>query len=364
MVTGGRLSFPSLCLASCGTYKFMEPHKIRWALIGLGRHAEKIGRAIHASRNGILAAVCSKNRERAEYFSKIYKTRAYTSYAKLLQDPAIDAVFIASPNHQHKEHVIRAARAKKHILCEKPLALNYQDAYLMTKAAAQNGVKFSVGFHLRHHPVHQEARKIIHSGRIGKPVFIKIDWSVGERGAQPPPRYHGHMSWRNDPKKSGGGALMARGVHMFDILRFLTGKDAKEIIALREPNHKKEVDALALAFIRFGSFTASLSTSRIIPDSINEIVVYGNRGRLRLPEPFSTDSTGRLEITTGKGKSVKTYKKKYDVYQKEIEDFGELMRGKKKISAGARDGLASVALTDAFSESVRKSKMVPIREKH
>lgn len=331
-------------------------------MVGLGQQAEKIAQAIQSSDNGELLAVASPDKNRARLFAKTHHAEKYfTSYDKLLRQPEIDAVFVSSPNHQHRIHAVKSLRAKKHVLCEKPMALNLKDGYAMLRSAKISGVKLGVGFHLRHHPVHQEAKKIIRSGKLGKLALIEMHWSVGSLGTTDLPAYKSYMAWRNDPRKSGGGAIMARGVHLFDLLRFITGLEVTEAAAYTDTRPGQPIDMLAAGILRLkGDTISTVVTSRRIPQAINNVTIYGSKGRLILRDALTTDSSGTLEFVRDKKKVIKTFRR-YDVYRKEIEDFGDLMHGLKGPGATGEDGIKTISITEAFLTSAHHRRTLKVR---
>lgn len=331
--------------------------RLGWAIVGLGHQAERIARAISRSKNGQLVAVCSNNARRAQQFAKEYGASAYfSSYQKMIHLLNVDAVFIASPNYRHKEETIQALEAKKHVLCEKPMALNLRDGSAMLRAAQQNKRQLGIGFYLRHLAIIQNAKEIIHSGKIGKLILIEIHWSVNSLAGKEISPFGGYMSWRSDLKKSGGGAITARGVHMFDLLWFLTGLEIQEVQSYTDSDTEHPVDALATGLFRLGDAFAILTTSRRIPHTENTVNVYGSLGRMVLRDALNSHAKSRLELFTG-NKTVKTFPA-YDAFQKEIEDFGNTVFGKDSPGAAGYDGLKSIAITEAFLKAAGSKKSV------
>src|SRR5262245_24815954 len=140
-----------------------------WGLVSPGKHADiLLAPAISMAKDTRLVAVCSRDRERAEAFADKHGAQvAYTSLEALVDDPRVDAVLIASPNFLHAPYTVRAAQAGKHVLVEKPMAVSIEEAVDMVRACQAYGVKLGVGFHLRYHPGHQEARRLVGEGVLG-----------------------------------------------------------------------------------------------------------------------------------------------------------------------------------------------------
>jgi len=217
-----------------------------WAIVGLGKHADAyLAPAIQKAPSARLAAVCSRDRAKAEAFAaKHGADRAYGSFDELLSDPAVEVVHIASPNSLHADQTVQAARAGKHIMCEKPMSLTVADGERMVEICRSHRVKLGVGFQNRHHPAHQEARRLIVEGAVGE-----ITHAVAQYG-------HGFISrslsgWRADPAMAGGGSLMGSGLHCLDLLRFLLGKEVEEVVAATDMGQPdRPVDEVVLAILK------------------------------------------------------------------------------------------------------------------
>ena len=136
---------------------------IGWAIISAGDFAESRGApAINQAQGAELVAVTSRDRGRGEAFAQRHGAEtAYTSVEDVLNDSRVDAVYITSPNHLHSLHTAMAANAGKHVLVEKPMSLAVPEGVEMMRVCRQRGVKLGVGFHLRHHPGHIEARRLV-----------------------------------------------------------------------------------------------------------------------------------------------------------------------------------------------------------
>ena len=326
--------------------------KIKWAIVGLGSQAERIAEAIHVSRNSVLTAAADISAKRVKEFAGNFNVgESFNTFDKLLTNSGANAVFIASPNYLHAAQSISALNAKKHVLCEKPMCLSLKEALSVKKAVKKNNVKFGVGFHLRFHPVLREVKKIIQSGKTGEVVFAEMHWSIGDAGETKMTALPGHKLWRENMSQSGGGSLMARGVHLFDLLRFILGRDIDDACSLSDRRSKNSVDQLTAGVMRAGDIFATIATSRKIPFSLNRIIIYGSRGRLLAPESFNTDGTGILEVNIMGKKSVKKFTKKTNLYKEEIENFSDaILKNKKWFGADINDGLKSVRATEAWSK--------------
>jgi predicted dehydrogenase len=143
---------------------------VQWGIIGLGRIADsEIAPAINASPRGVLRGVVSRDQGRADSFATRHDAaRALTSVTELLADPAVDAVYIATPNALHADQVVAAARAGKHVLCDKPLALHVADAPGAGAACELAGVRLGITFQTRYHGSFSRFREVIQDGSLGE----------------------------------------------------------------------------------------------------------------------------------------------------------------------------------------------------
>src|SRR5688572_11608594 len=195
----------------------MAEKKNGWGLIGTGRIAEeRVLPGINAHKGNRLVGVVSRDKARADSFAKKFDSEhAYTSYDDLLKNPDVTAVAIHTPNSQHAEQAIAAARAGKHVFCDKPMATSVADAERMVRECEKAGVKLGINFHNRYMPSFVETRRIVASGEIGDLQMVQLEASPGARPG-------GRLgTWRLDAQVAGLGTTYSIGVHVYDILRYL-----------------------------------------------------------------------------------------------------------------------------------------------
>ena len=163
-----------------------------FAILGPGRFAAgRIAPALNRAGNCRLVAVVSRDRARAAAFAEEYgAARAYDDLWAALSDPDVQAVWVASPHALHREHVEAVASARRHVLCEKPLATTVADAEAMVRACRRTGVLLGTGYHLRHHPLHREARRLVVEGELGEVTMAQAEWSL------PPTPPDASAEWR------------------------------------------------------------------------------------------------------------------------------------------------------------------------
>jgi predicted dehydrogenase len=238
-----------------------------------------------------LVAIASRDPARAEDAARrLGIPKAHGSYAALLEDPDIDALYIPLPNHLHAEWTLRAAEAGKHVLCEKPLAMSSAEAQDMVDGCRRAGVLLMEAFMYRLHPQWVRVREIVASGRIGQLTAIQ-----------------GFFSYRNvDPENIrnvaafGGGALMDVGCYPINVSRMLFGEEPSRVESLVRRDPTFGTDVVTSALLEFGDRQASFTCSTWIePDQ--RVHLVGTEGRLSVEIPFNIppDRPTRLFLTAG-----------------------------------------------------------------
>ncbi len=330
----------------------------RWAIVGIGRHTRRfVGPAIAESRLGVVAAVCSSRPDEAAEASRDWGQPAvYSCYDDLLAYPGADALFLVSPNHLHKDQVLRAAAAGKHVLCEKPLGNTPADCEEMVEACAKAGVRLGVGFHLRHNIVHEHARAIVASGQLGGIKFVSARYAHATGGtapAGPPP------AWRRDPGQAGGGSFIGTGVHAIDLLRYVTGAEVTAVAVAADDNGIPfgEQNLLASAKLSNGAI-ASIHGGNL-PYPANELVISGTAGTLRCSGSIGNYGGGLLEVITEPGEQSQQVER-HNVYVRECDDFVTRVRAGEEPSASGVDGLRCAEVTDAIYASARTGALTSI----
>jgi predicted dehydrogenase len=265
---------------------------LRWGIlstanIGVG----KVIPGLQASQRSEVVAIASREAGRAEAAARALAIpRAHGSYEALLADPDVDAVYIPLPNHLHAEWAIAAARAGKHVLCEKPLAMTAAEAQAIVDAGREAGIVLVEAFMYRQHPSWVAVRDLVASGRIGRLVAVDSWFS-----------YH-----LKDPtnirniREVGGGALYDIGCYSVNLSRMLFGDEPKAVAAtiVRDPG--SGVDILTSAILSFAAGTATFtSATQVEPDQ--RVSIYGTAGRIEVEIPFNIppDRPSRVFVIAG-----------------------------------------------------------------
>lgn len=333
---------------------------IGWGITGIGNHANRfMGPAISKAANTKFVTACSRSMERAkEFASKHGVERAYDSFEKMLEDPEVDVIYIATPNNLHAQHTIQAAEAHKHVFCEKPMALTEVDCEHMIEACNKNKVKLGVDFQNRYHPAHVEACSLVRDGKIGKIYAAKAQYCHG--------RIHGHwQGWRNDPDITGSGALVGTGIHPIDLLRFLLDSEIEEVQAqcvTQTPYH--DVDEMVYATLKFQNGVYGVVISGLLaPRSENDLVLYGSEAKITCKGTVGMPLQGEL-LMEGDAIDLKmTFPTNDPVpgnYIRIVEAFNRYIEGNTEFDSSGYNGLQMVRITNAILESSHQGKIIKV----
>ena len=346
---------------------------IGWALVSLGSHAETFfAPALAGAEGAQLVAVYSQDQARAEAFAATHGAHAaYTSLETLLADARVDVVWIASPNFLHAPYTIQAARAGKHVLVEKPMAISVAEAMDMVQTCQAHGVKLGVGFHLRHHPGHQEAHRLIQEGLLGTMTLVQAQWGGGMRGQTEisPTRLMDMRSgersaWWGMPERIGGAfAMMASGVHCVDLLCFLLNQHVVEVAALTDgQTPERPLERVATMCLRFsGGTIGTVCCGFKMPDTKNDAILYGSHGRIVLDHSLWITFRGALEVVSETVNTTVAYPEdQLALYTRQVEAFNHAIQHDEEPSASGRDGLHVVQVTMAMIESASTGRTVKI----
>jgi 1,5-anhydro-D-fructose reductase (1,5-anhydro-D-mannitol-forming) len=327
---------------------------VGFALVGLGNIAERVASSLENATGARVVAVRSRDVDKARSFAARHGVpKAYSELEQVLADPAVDAVYLATPNSLHAEQALAALAAGKHVLVEKPMALRADDARAMVAAAAQRSLVLGVGFHLRFHPVHIEIRRMIAEGCIGTPTYAEgLFGSVAD--IQP-------GQWQLEPALAGHGSLAGLGVHLMDLLPWLLGDRIAEVAAISDgPAEGRPVEMLTTAVVRFaGGAQGVLTSSRRLPNARNGVRIYGTEGLLEGEGTVAVVPAGVLRETDSGETRVHDVPLD-DHYRLELESFARAVASGEPFGAAGEDCVASVAVTSAIAEAAASGRTVKV----
>lgn len=333
---------------------FFRRKKIRYAVVGLGHIAQAavLPAFEHASKNSVLAALVSNDPTKQKELGQKYRVPAfsYDEYSSLLMSGAIDAVYIAVPNHLHREYSVLAAKAGIHVLCEKPMAIWEQECQAMMDAARANRVKLMIAYRLHFEEANLNALKITQSGKLGNAKIFNSVFSL-------------QVKRDNIRTKAslGGGPLHDIGIYCINAARHIFQAEPYEVFAsgVRSQDSRfSEVDETVSCILKFpedrlATFTVSFGAT---DTSFYEII--GAKGRLRVDPAYEYVGNLNHYLTVNGGKEKKRVFKQKDQFAPEILYFSNCIIKNKEPEPSGEEGLTDVRIMNALSYSAETKKSV------
>jgi predicted dehydrogenase len=316
---------------------------------------------IQRSRNGRVVAIASRSLPKAREFAERFDVaRAYGSYAALLEDPGVEAVYVPLPNSLHREWTIRAAEKGKHVLCEKPFACNAQEAQQMVDACHRNGVIVMEGFTQRFQPQNVRAKKLIDDGRIGRVLWMTAIHS-GEKPLPGDPRLSKELCQT---------ILMEKGCYCVDTARYIFGAEPASVYATAELGEESGVDERVTATLNFpGGGVAQFDCSfQLIEGSyFHSYHVFGERGHIFVPRGLTqlelyrhgTLTGDSLSVTDNSGTEVIEVPAMHR-WRVEAEYFADGVLMGEDIAYPHEDGVANMKVIDAIYASVKSGQVATV----
>jgi len=328
----------------------MDP--VRWGVISTARiGVEKVLPGMLKSRQIRILAIASREEKRARRWArKLGIPRAYGSYEALLADPEIEAVYNPLPNHLHVPLTLAAARAGKHVLCEKPIAITGAEAEALRDLPARPLV--AEAFMVRHHPQWQEARRRARSGALGEVRAIQAFFSY----------FNVDPANVRNQADIGGGALLDIGCYPVVVARYVFGAEPVRAVALIERDPVFATDRLTSGIVDFGSgrrLDFTVSTQSVAHQRVD---IVGTKGRIEVPIPFNAPQGKAMKLYVDKGRKLGGASAKTvalpaaDQYRLQGEAFGRALRGLEPLAFGVEDAIRQARVLDALFRSAESGK--------
>lgn len=259
--------------------------EIKWGIIGCGDVTEvKSGPAFNKAPNSSLVAVMRRNAAKAEDYAKRHQVAKWYSDAdQLINDPEVNAIYIATPPLQHEEYTIKALAAGKPVYVEKPMALNSEAAKRMVAASHQYGVKLSVAHYRREQPLFLKIKTLLEEQVIGEVRFVALKMLLPQKSDL---IAHAEENWRINPDIAGGGLFHDLAPHQLDLMLYYFGEIAKfSGIAINQTG-QDQVDDLVTGNILFKNgvvFNGTWCFSVAEADQLDTCEIYGSKGKISFP---------------------------------------------------------------------------------
>lgn len=325
----------------------MKP--VKWGILSTANiGVAKVIPGMMKSKDVEIVAISSRNEKKARTAAmELGISKSYGSYEEMLADPEIEAVYNPLPNHLHVPLTLAAARAGKHVLCEKPIAITAKEAAQLKKAPKD--IHIAEAFMVRHAEQWIEVKRRVKKGEIGDPRIIHVVFAYFNR----------------DPKNVrnqadiGGGGLLDIGCYPITVSRFIFGAEPKAVTATFDRDPKFKTDRTAGGLADFGdgrhlSFSVSTQTA-----PFQRVQILGTKGRIEVEIPFNAppDRPNRFFVQ-GMEMNVGTWHEMPvgDQYMLQAEAFGRVIRGKAKPQWGTEDAIQSMKIIDAFFRSEKSRR--------
>jgi predicted dehydrogenase len=319
---------------------------MNWGLIGAGDIVRRrVGEALRTAGGGELAAVSRARVDLLEAFAReVGARRCHANWRDLVRDPEIDAVYVATPVHLHAEQTIAAADAGKHVLCEKPMAMNAAECDRMIAACRARGVRLGIAYYRRFYPVVMRARELLASGAIGEPVFAQMIASEPFDPRPGTPR-----SWLVDPAQSGGGPMADFGCHRLEVMRHLFGPVARVKSVIATVALERDVEDTAAALLHFErGGCAMVAVTNAAAERLDTLDVFGTRGSIRV----ASLNTGDLVVRTGVEERLEAHPPAANVHVPLVEEFVDAVRsGRDPVVDGTVGRAIAVIQDEIYADS-------------
>jgi len=322
---------------------------LNWGLLSTAHINRSVIPALRASECSHLLAVASRSQESADAYASEWEiSRAHGSYEALLADPEIDVIYNSLPNHLHAEWTVKAVEAGKHVLCEKPIALNVEDVDAIADAAGKHRRVVAEAFMYRHHPQTLKVQEMVDSGSLGTLKLLRGSFRYEME-------YEGNI--RADPS-IGGGSIWDVGCYPISYMRAVFGAEPQEVFGwqLIGPTG---IDDTFIGQLHFpGDAYGQFDSSFVIPFHVHMEFV-GSNGTLIVPRPYKPGLDEKiLLIRDGKTETIEV--KGQELYLGEVEDMADAILEGKTPRISLEDSRANVAAILALLESARTGTSVKL----
>jgi len=329
----------------------MAELKFRWGILGCAGIAQRaVIPGIKESSTGVVAAIASRDEAKAKETAASHDIpKAYSSYEALLADDDIDAVYIPLPNHLHCEWTVKAAEAGKHVLCEKPAALNAEEAAAMADACAKAGVVFAEAFMYRYHPRYAKIKELIAAGEIGELRGIHGAFTFNGAANKGNVRF---------VKEWGGGSIYDVGVYPISAARLITGQEPEAVTcrALFSPEHGG-VDMMASGLIEFPNDVSLTFDCGMWAEFRNTLEILGTLGRIEVPSAY----IGPQNIVLyRKGERTELEMPTLNTYALQADAIAAAAYGTAPLPFEPQDAILNMRVVDACLQSAHERTRVQL----
>ena len=334
--------------------------RVGYAVVGLGRISQMaVLPAFRHSKKAKLVAVVSGDLKKAKRLGARFGASAsytYDEYDRCLENPEVDAVFIATDNGTHAQYSVRAAEAGRHVLCEKPMARTTDECRQMIGACREKKVRLMIAYRKYFEPASLALKKLVTAGKIGRLKLIHSAFTIFLAPRKNVP------AWHLDPVASGGGSLVDVGVYCVNTIRWLTGKEPVEASAYSWSTDHSRFSGVeeSIAFqLKFPDALLVQASASFGAAQANFLKVFGEKGWAALDPAFAFDEERRL---FGKinGRWFEKRFRVIDEFALELDAFADCIQRRRDPEPDGLEGLRDVVTMQAIYEAAREGGWVPI----
>lgn len=332
-----------------------ETSKVRWGILSTAKIArEQVIPAIQKSQFGSVVAIASRNGDTvAQIANTLSIPEYYGSYDELLSSPLIDAIYNPLPNDMHVPWTLKAIKAGKHVLCEKPVGLNAREAeHLLQHTKKHPEVKVMEAFMYRFHPQWQLVKSLIDTHKIGKILSVNITFTYFKDDPD---------NIRNNPEKGGGG-LMDIGCYCISIARWLIGKEPQRVTGFLYLHPQHKVDTQASGMLDFGNGVHSVFNCGTQTHPAQHVEILGTSGRIFVHRPVNVASDHTCKITLdSNGLTEDIEVDMANQYILEVDYFARAILDKTDVPTPLSDAVANMRVIDALLKSAETGSVEHVR---
>ena len=333
--------------------------KIRYAIVGLGHIAQvAVLPGFRGAKNSELTAIVSGDVQKLKSVARKYRVGrdqvfSYEEYDRALS--SVDAVYIALPNHLHKEYAVRAANAGVHVICEKPMAVTRGECEAMIDAANRNHIKLMIAYRLHFERANLEAVRLATNGKLGDVRIFASEFTQNVAG--------GNVRV-TEPVERGGGALYDMGVYCINATRYLFRDEPLSVFAVTANNDEKrfnKVEEMISVIMKFPEERLATFTCSFGAADVSRYVLIGTKGTLTADPAYDYSMGLKHQIIIGEKTTTKKFPKR-DQFAAQIMYFSDCVLKNKEPEPSGLEGLADVAIVEAIYESARTGRTTELED--
>ncbi len=328
---------------------------VKWGILSTANIAQtQLIPAIKHAENAEVVAIASRGPKVHAIAENLGIEKAYESYEELLNDHEVEVIYIPLPNDLHKEWVIKAAKAGKHIICEKPAALNEADLEEMITVCNEENVQFMEAFMYQFHPQHMRVKEIIDSGEIGEVKLYKSSHSF-------------YLTDRKDDirmnAEKGGGAIWDVGCYSVHAMQLILGNEVKSLSFKRIIDSKSNVDLSAFGIVELENGIHGMIDCSFDMTERNEYEIVGTKGTVKVKNAFRPDRlSGNGQITINTLTTERIEQTGGDIYKQEVEYFSGAVRTNRALTVQHNYSRKNVKILHAIQQSVTANQQIVLAD--